>query len=140
MRRITYASRALHDFDEEELLDLLVKARTTNQQHGVTGMLVYASRSFLQAFEGEDASVELVWDRIRLDPRHTDLRVLADGPVAGRSFGDWTMGFWHPEDVDLEERVPGYRAADGYPFVSSQLVAEGETAETLLSLYARRSA
>lgn len=140
MRRIIYASRALHDFDDDELLSLLTRARTANQRYGITGMLVYASRSFLQVLEGEDAFVEKVWDRVRLDDRHTGLRVLSDGPVQQRSFGEWTMGFWHPDAEDLEEHVPGYRAADGYPFVSADLVAEGETAETLLSLYARRSA
>ena len=140
MRRIVYASRALHDFSEEELLDLLSHARATNQRLGITGMLVYASRSFLQALEGEDALVEQVWHRIRLDERHCDVRVLRDGPSDSRSFGEWAMGFWHPDAGDLEETVPGFRAADGYPFVSAELVAEGQTAETLLSLYARRSA
>ena len=140
MRRIIYASRALHDFADEELLDLLTRARAANQGYGITGMLVYSSRSFLQVFEGEDAFVERVWDRIRLDERHTDLRVLSDGPAQVRSFGEWTMGFWHPDAGDLEAHMPGYRASDGYPFVSAELVAEGDTAETLLSLYARRSA
>lgn len=140
MRRIIYASRALHEFDDAELLDLLARARSTNQRYGVTGMLVYASRSFLQVLEGEDEFVEKVWDRIRIDDRHCDMRVLSDGPVQQRNFADWTMGFWHPQAEDLEEHVPGYRAADGYPFVSAELVAEGETAETLLTLYARRSA
>lgn len=139
MRRIVYASRALHDFDEAELLALLESARATNARYGVTGMLVYASRSFLQQFEGADADVEAVWDRIRVDPRHTDLRVLADGPADSRQFDSWSMGFEHPEEADLEETLPGYRGSTDYPFVSSQLVDAADTAETLLSLYARRS-
>ena len=134
-----YASKALHDFDEPELLALLESARTTNARYGVTGMLVYAARSFLQQFEGADADVEVIWDRIRLDPRHTELRVLGDGPVTQRQFEDWSMGFEHPDDADLEETLPGYRGSTDYPFVSSQLVAAVDTAETLLSLYARRS-
>ena len=139
MRRIIYASKALHDFDDAELLELLARARAVNAEHGVTGMLVYAARSFLQLFEGEDADVEAVWDRIRMDPRHTDLRVLDDGPVTSRQFEDWSMGFEHPDEADLERTLPGYRASIDYPFVSSQLVAAADTAETLLSLYSRRS-
>lgn len=135
-----YASRALTDFDDAELLRLLVSARATNARQQVTGMLIYASRSFLQLFEGSDDDVEVIWDRIRVDPRHTDLRVLADGPVTERMFSDWSMGFEHPGEADLEEALPGYRASTDYPFVSSQLVAAADTAETLLSLYARRSA
>ena len=140
MRRIIYASRSFSDLSEDELLTLLQSARARNEQHGVTGMLVYASRSFLQLFEGEDEGVEVIWDRIRLDPRHHDLRVLADGATDRRQFGEWSMGFDHPDDLTLEETLPGYRASADYPFVSSQLVAGADTAETLLSLYARRSA
>ena len=140
MRRIVYASRALHDFDEEELLTLLSGSRAYNAERGITGMLVYAARSFLQAVEGEDAQVEDVWDRVRLDPRHTGLRVLGDGPAEERLFGEWAMGFEHPSEAVLEETLPGYRASVDYPFVSSQLVEAADTAETLLALYARRSA
>ena len=139
MRRVIYASRAVDDLDEVDLLQLLTQARTANLRNGITGMLMYSSRSFLQLFEGEDDGVETAWDRIRLDRRHTDLRVLRDGPADGRLFADWTMGFEHPADEDLEEHLPGYRASVGYPFLSSLLVLEPETAETLLSLYARRS-
>src|SRR5690242_10164465 len=106
MRRIIYASRARHGFDTPELLELLDRARTVNDEHGVTGMLVYAGQSFLQLFEGEDGEVELVWDRIRLDDRHTDLRVLADGGVERRQFADWSMGFEHPSASDLEQVLP----------------------------------
>lgn len=139
MRRIVYASRALYDVEDAELLALLERSRTRNASLGVTGMLVYASRSFLQLLEGDEAAVEQVWDSIRLDGRHTALRVLGDGPADTRLFADWTMGFGHPDAALLEESLPGYRAADGYPFVSSELVAAADTAETLLSLYARRS-
>jgi hypothetical protein len=140
MRRIIYASRAVQEMDETDLLHLLTVARSTNKRHAVTGMLVYASRSFLQLFEGPDEEVEIIWDRIRMDPRHTDLRVLADGPATERLFVDWTMGFEHPSDSDLEDVLPGYRASVGYPFVSSLLLSEPDAAETLLTLYARRSA
>jgi hypothetical protein len=140
MRRVIYASRAVQDLDELDLLQLLTESRAANARDGVTGMLVYSARSFLQLIEGEDEGVEIVWDRIRMDRRHTDLRVLRDGPADHRLFTDWTMGFEHPADADLEEQLPGYRASLGYPFISSLFVSEPEAAETLLSLYARRSA
>ena len=139
MRRIIYASRALQDFSDTELVALLQQARTVNEEHGITGMLIYTARSFLQLIEGEDSDVEHVWDRIRLDGRHNDLRVLEDGPISTRQFGDWSMGFEHVSAEDLEESLPGYRASVEYPFISSQLVAHADTAETLLELYARRS-
>jgi len=139
MRRIIYASQALHDFGDQELVDLLLRARAVNDELGVTGMLVYAARSFLQLFEGENEGMEVVWDRIRMDDRHSSVRVLHDGPVDTRLYADWAMGFEHVDAEELERTLPGYRASIDYPFVSSQLVAAADTAETLLSLYSRRS-
>lgn len=129
----------MHDFSEDELVQLLLRARAANEDRDISGMLVYSARSFLQLFEGDDEDVEVIWDRIRLDDRHTDLRVLEDGPSDTRQFGDWSMGFEHVSSEELERTLPGYRASLDYPFVSSHLVAAADTAETLLSLYARRS-
>lgn len=139
MRSLVYASRALESFDDAALMRLLDSARRRNEACGVTGMLVYASDSCLQLFEGEDDAVEMIWDRIRMDPRHTDLRVLQDGPAQIRQFGEWSMGFEHPDQALLEDTLPGYRAGSVYPFVDSQLVSTADTAATLLELYSRRS-
>lgn len=132
-----YASRESEPFAEDDLLGLLVKARARNESHGVTGMLVYAAGSFLQLIEGDEAGIEVVWDCIRLDPRHTALRVLQYGPATGRLFAEWCMGFEHPDTERLEETMTGFRAGGVYPFVDSQLVAAAETAAALLTLYAR---
>jgi hypothetical protein len=139
MRSLVYASRALAPFDDRELLTLLESARARNSAHGVTGMLVYAASSFLQLIEGESDAVQVIWDHIRVDPRHTALRVLQDGPTRDRLFGEWSMGFEHPDQQRLEETMPGYRSGGVYPFVDSQLVSTADTAATLLELYARRS-
>ena len=139
MRSLIYASRALQPFTDDELVQLLDDARSRNDAHGVTGMLVYASSSFLQLVEGEHDGVEAVWTRIRNDARHTGLRVLQDEPVRDRLFGEWAMGFEHPEREQLEEALPGYRAGGSYPFVDAQLVDTADTATTLLELYSRRS-
>ena len=139
MRSLVYASRAVQPFSDDDLVHLLDSARRRNAAHGVTGMLVYAASSFLQHVEGEDSSVEVIWDRIRLDPRHIDLRVLQDGPVREPQFAEWSMGFEHPDQARLEETLPGYRAGSVYPFIDSQLVATADTASTLLALYSRRS-
>jgi hypothetical protein len=139
MRSLVYASRSLEPFSEQDLLGLLTRARNRNHELGVTGMLIYAAESFLQLVEGDDDAVEVIWDRIRLDPRHAGLRVLQDGPATERLFGEWSMGFEHPDAESLEETLPGYRAGSVYPFVDSQLVSAADTASTLLTLYARRA-
>ena len=46
---------------------------------------------FLQIIEGRRADVDRLMDRLRVDPRHENLRLLSDVAVSGRRFGDWPM-------------------------------------------------
>jgi hypothetical protein len=137
MRRIIYASRATRDLAPDELVDLLATARALNDQAGLTGMLVYAGQSFLQALEGEPEALEETYARIRRDGRHTGLRLLQDVETATRRFPDWSMGFEHADEDDLIDSLDGYLPATVYPLVNPDVVTNGTVAETFLVLYAR---
>lgn len=95
MRELIYRSRSAGPFDRVEIGRILATARRVNATCGVTGLLLYSDASFLQVLEGEEADVRATFARIRDDPRHQDLAVLADGPVARRRYPDWSMGFHH---------------------------------------------
>lgn len=94
MYQIVYTSTASQDFPAAELKKLLVRARLRNKEAGVTGMLVFHDRTFLQALEGHQRAVTDIFLRIEKDPRHRDIAVLhrGAGPI-GRAFGDWSMGY-----------------------------------------------
>ena len=137
MIRIVYTSRATEDPDAADLRGLLGTARELNEQHGVTGMLLYAHGSFMQVVEGADDAVRATYARIASDDRHTDLQVLLDGTIAQREFSDWAMGFDHLDDEALLEGLPGFKAAERYPLINAALVHDATVATTLLRLYAR---
>lgn len=137
MRRMIYASRATHDFSAEELVALLSTARERNAADGLSGMLLYASQSFLQLLEGGHDAVASTFARISADPRHTHLRVLADREADAPLFPDWSMGFDHVDDEELADELDGYTPASEYPLVNPDLIANGTVAQTLLTLYAR---
>lgn len=108
LHEIVYVSLASRDMAPEELALLLEKARAHNASVGVTGMMVYQRREFMQLLEGERDVVEALYDRIASDPRHLQLRKIWDGPIDERGFSDWGMAFLAPERLDLQNR-PGYR-------------------------------
>ena len=137
LRKVIYASRATGEPTEDDLLDLLQQARDRNRRLGLTGMLIYAERSFLQQLEGDEPAVGEVLASIQVDPRHTDIRMLADEPVTARRFASWSMGFEHVDQERLRSSVDGFRSADPYPLVNSQLVRNPTVAETLLELFGR---
>jgi hypothetical protein len=137
MKRIIYCSQAVRDFPPGELVTLLDHARERNAACGLTGMLLYSSQSFLQMVEGEAEAIEATYARIRDDARHTNLRLLMDAEVPGRSFPDWTMGFEHVDDEELADELDGFTPATRYPLVNPDLITNATVAQTLLALYAK---
>ena len=78
--------------DERVELDPIYDAsRHNNALDGVTGLLFSDGRRFVQVLEGSHVSIADTFRRIMLDPRHRDLEVLHDTPVAERQFGTWSM-------------------------------------------------
>ena len=137
MKRIIYASQATFDFSPDELGSLLEKARAKNEQAGLSGMLLYSSQSFLQVLEGDEDALATAYARIKVDDRHTNLRLLMEEEVDAPLFPDWTMGFEHVEDEELAENVTGFTPALEYPLVNPDLVTNAGVAQTLLKLYAK---
>jgi len=137
MKRLIYGSQATADLGPDQLIDLLAKARASNEQNGLSGMLLYCSQSFLQVLEGDEDALAETYQRIRADRRHTNLRLLLDAEVSQRLFPDWSMGFDHVDDDELAEELPGYTPATLYPLMNPDLITNGKVAETLLTLYAK---
>jgi len=90
--RLMYASRAVPAVDADELHALLRQCRTNNPKHGITGVLCFADRIFLQALEGGRPAVNQLYQRIVQDARHTDVELLSYEEIAERRFASWAMG------------------------------------------------
>lgn len=73
------------------LAEILGESERNNRRDGLTSALMRHDGRFLQIIEGRRADIDRLMDRLRLDPRHENLRLLSDTPVSGRQFGDWPM-------------------------------------------------
>jgi len=107
MRRFVYVSEAVEPFDAARLTELLADSRRRNAQAGITCMLLYRNKRFMQVLEGPEDAVQETVDRIVRDPRHGNFCVLADQPVDDRLFADWSMGFALPRG-EAAARQPGF--------------------------------
>jgi len=101
--RIVYSSLSSDLFSADDLIDLLERARAKNERLGVSGMLLYASPTFLQVLEGDTEVVASLYDVIEADDRHRDTRILLREEDVPRAFGDWTMGFVPARLAQLSE-------------------------------------
>ena len=106
LQRLIYASRWSDPTrqDMEQVIGEIVEASSRNNRLcRVSGLLLFHRGWFLQVLEGPLEAVDDTFDRIRRDPRHTDIRTVADLPIAARAFGDWTMSAESLSEVAGEE-------------------------------------
>ncbi len=104
--QLVYASAATTAFGQSDLRELLTKARATNTNLKVTGLLLYHNHSFFQILEGEEEPVLSLFARIGKDKRHHSVLLLSKQTVEERNFGVWSMGF-----VDMDKaaaKIPGF--------------------------------
>lgn len=90
---IVYVSAATWLMDVPELEAFLLEIRAVNEEHGVTGVLLYSEGSFMQYFEGTGQSIDYVYQRIKASRRHKHLIEMVHEPIERRLFADWHMAF-----------------------------------------------
>jgi hypothetical protein len=128
MYHLVYISQARENMTLTTLVVLLMQARALNERHQVTGALVYGDGQFMQVME---AIVKDLYARVAKDARHYDVRTLAEGPIATRSFVQWSMAFGEvPADqFEILRRVAEYQTPAQ---MADQLAINQATDEQLL--------
>jgi hypothetical protein len=109
LKQITYVSTANESVSFDTVLEILDVAHRANEEHDISGMLIYDGKHFLQYFEGEDAKVEALWHNIEKDERHRDVRLLSVSGISDRHYPFWTMGYLNnrPKVTELLQSKTG---------------------------------
>ncbi len=117
LHRLVYYSRNRKAASSEEMKatieQILAASRRNNVRVDVTGALMFNAGCFAQVLEGPKASVENTFERIQQDERHGDVSILSFGPVPGRAFDRWSMGFVG-ESVQDAQRYGTVAGESGY--------------------------
>ena len=117
---LTYTSSTTDLMSVTQLVELIEQIRVKNERLGVTGLLLYSGGSVIQTLEGTSDAVYQVFDAIRVDPRHDDVRIVDRRYVGARSFGTWSMGFRNVstrEVADLQDFNEFARQSVGHDLV-----------------------
>lgn len=91
MLQLVYISTARDAVAASDLQRILATSRRNNGRDGITGLLFFDGKRFLQALEGAPERVTAAFERIRDDRRHAGVVVLSRREVESREFGDWSM-------------------------------------------------
>lgn len=99
LHQIVYLSRATAPLSADAAAALCGAASERNRDAGITGLLLHDGTSFIQALEGDEATLRALMTRITCDPRHHAIGYVSDGPVVARHLGDWGMSYRRVDDI-----------------------------------------
>jgi hypothetical protein len=89
--RLVYASRSDELISNRLIEDILSSAQVHNPENGVTGLLCYSNKVFVQALEGGREQVNRLFQNLARDPRHYDVTLLQYQEIEQRRFANWSM-------------------------------------------------
>ena len=101
--QMMYSSRATQPMTVDELEEILVDARSGNEQRNVTGALVHVDGVFFQILEGDKDVVQSLMQSIRRDLRHGSVKVFFEREVEKRAFQDWRMAYLSPSRAQMSQ-------------------------------------
>ena len=110
LAHLIYVSSAHHGMTHEAIHELVNDSAKRNHTIGVTGVMLYGNRHFMQLLEGDLHIVNALYQKIARDRRHHHVTRIAFYPVPTRQFPEWSMNLINLEDhkrVDRErlERI-----------------------------------
>jgi hypothetical protein len=97
--QLIYTSRPTIAITEDSLVEMLNAAQIKNAKLGITGLLALHEGNFIQLLEGQEENVRSLYDAIKSDPRHTDLKIELESETALRAVPSWNMGFTTSYDL-----------------------------------------
>lgn len=110
LHEVFYCSLLTQDLPPATVGLIVSHARARNAQAQITGLLVFDGLRFCQHLEGPPAALEALMQRIAQDPRHSEVRVLYQGPLATRRYNGFGLGLAECEGPDL---MAGVHALEG---------------------------
>ena len=99
---LIYRSEADTNVSDDDLLNILGKARTHNKKNEITGCLLYHNHHFVQVLEGEFNTLNELYNKIKRDNRHDHVILLHMKEIESRSYPNWTMAFKALEAEDMK--------------------------------------
>lgn len=99
LRQLLYVSRSVRGLSPAEVRQIVLVSQRNNRRLDVTGCLVFTGRRFSQVLEGSVDAIVPVLQRIRLDPRHSELHMVIDRELTRRMWPDWSMGYVYSLDL-----------------------------------------
>lgn len=115
--RSTFKSSTSNTVIEPNVGRILAQSRINNHRNGLVGVLYFGDGCFFQCLEGEESAVSRLYERLKLDKRHKDIKLISQEKISSLSYGEWAMKFV-PIEKDMTRLLEqsGFKKFDPYRF------------------------
>jgi len=103
--RIIYLSKMSVETQREDIIDLIDTSKKNNQNRGLTGMLMFSNKNFMQILEGDVLQLNRTFESIMQDNRHHEIYMLEYVRISRRLFGDWEMKLVSLDDYVIPRTI-----------------------------------
>jgi len=106
MKAIMYKSIPKNGVDKGKFKELLASSQQRNQARDITGYIYLSKTKIVQLIEGNDIIIDALFNRIKIDNRHTDVVVILDKKIEKRTMMNWNMAildFWNAYNGKFDE-------------------------------------
>jgi Sensors of blue-light using FAD len=102
LSQLVYVSNRKPNCTEQEIEKILTSCKNNNPPLNITGVLLYSDTKFIQLVEGEYKVINGLYDKIKTDPRHEQVRLITMGPIREKAFPSWHMGARKMADNEVD--------------------------------------
>lgn len=105
LHQLVYVSVRKAECDAAEIDKILAASRRNNGKLNITGVLLYSDTHFFQYLEGDEGQITALYERIKGDPRHGNVVLIAKSTIDQRIFPSWQMGDKRLDNNSIEFRT-----------------------------------
>ena len=102
MIQLMYVSERALMTNEQDVTDLVTRARLKNKRLNITGLLACLPNYFFQILEGNRDEIHDLLSVLEQDSRHFGIRVLCETSINHRDFPLWSMAHFDLDDKFCE--------------------------------------
>ncbi|ASP38962.1 blue light sensor protein [Bacterioplanes sanyensis] len=93
LTRLIYASSKTEHCTDKGIEGILAAAERNNPKYGLTGVLCFNRKHFLQCLEGPRDPINTLYQRISSDSRHSRVTLVEYCATEQRFFDQWAMKY-----------------------------------------------
>lgn len=132
LSQLVYISNRNPNCTDEEIEKILSSCKKNNPTLNITGILLFSDTKFIQMVEGEYKIILDLYDKIKLDDRHRNVRMISCSPIKQKSFPSWHMGSRKIEGNEVDFKTNPTK--QDKEFFNSILNGNEENGEKVLEL------